>query len=86
MPAVSIPCWLDSVTYAVDIANSRSVLAGLAVRLRPRSASRKPMPAGYAVMVPWSCCSSWASAAMRFSIGGCVENSANDDCFVGGEM
>jgi hypothetical protein len=39
---------------------------------------------GYAV--PCSCASRRDSAAMRFSIGGCVANIAKIDCFDGGEM
>ena len=43
-PFVSIPCPVDSVTYAVDIANRRSAAGGaLSFFLPPRIASRKPI-------------------------------------------
>jgi hypothetical protein len=45
LPVVSMPCCVWSATYAVDIAKSRSVFAGLAVRLRPSSVSRNPIRA-----------------------------------------
>ena len=66
------------VTYAVVIAKSRSGAGPFSLRL-PSSASRKPTARYTATAgaapdeVPWSCASMRSSAAIRFSIGGCVE-------------
>ena len=60
---------ISSVTAAVDIANSRSGAGAFILRL-PVRMSKKPIRTA----VPWSCISRRWSAAMRFSMGGCVAN------------
>ena len=75
------PSSVSSVTWAVVIANSRSV--GGRLQLAP-AAEERVEEAHAPAVVPWSCASSCCEAAMRFSIGGCVENSAKTDCLDAG--
>ena len=74
LPELLRPSSMSIFTYAVVIANSRSGAGCLSSRL-PRRMSRKPTGCeDYAATWPWSWDSRRASAASRFSIGGCVAN------------